>query len=81
MRDDYLHKEGCYQHGLPVRRLPRSSQNISATPQTGHVHLVYGLSGAGKSNDSKCPDFVLLEHGRQVTLLDGDVVRTHLSKV
>ena len=39
-----------------------------------------GLSGAGKSTTAEVLTVLLLEHGRQVTLLDGDVVRTHLSK-
>jgi sulfate adenylyltransferase len=38
-----------------------------------------GLSGAGKSTTAEVLTVLLLEHGRQVTLLDGDVVRTHLS--
>lgn len=39
-----------------------------------------GLSGAGKSTTADILIIKLLEMGRQVTLLDGDVVRTHLSK-
>ena len=39
-----------------------------------------GLSGAGKSTTAEVLTTLLLEHGRQVTLLDGDVVRTHLSR-
>jgi sulfate adenylyltransferase len=39
-----------------------------------------GLSGAGKSTTAEVLTVLLLEHGRQVTVLDGDVVRTHLSK-
>jgi len=39
-----------------------------------------GLSGAGKSTTAEILTVLLQEHGRQVTLLDGDVVRTHLSK-
>lgn len=39
-----------------------------------------GLSGAGKSTIAEVLTVLLLEHGRQVTELDGDVVRTHLSK-
>jgi len=39
-----------------------------------------GLSGAGKSTTAEIVTSKLLEHGRQVTMLDGDVVRTHLSK-
>jgi sulfate adenylyltransferase len=39
-----------------------------------------GLSGAGKSTTAEILTVLLQERGRQVTLLDGDVVRTHLSK-
>ena len=39
-----------------------------------------GLSGAGKSTTAEILTDLLMEHGRQVTVLDGDVVRTHLSK-
>ncbi|RPI87331.1 MAG: bifunctional sulfate adenylyltransferase/adenylylsulfate kinase [Chloroflexi bacterium] len=39
-----------------------------------------GLSGSGKSTTAEILTSLLLERGRQITLLDGDVVRTHLSK-
>jgi bifunctional enzyme CysN/CysC len=39
-----------------------------------------GLSGAGKSTIAEALIARLKEHGREVTFLDGDVVRTHLSK-
>ena len=39
-----------------------------------------GLSGAGKSTVASVLTVMLQEYGRQVTVLDGDVVRTHLSK-
>ena len=39
-----------------------------------------GLSGAGKSTTAEVLTDLLMEQGRQVTLLDGDVVRTQLSK-
>ena len=39
-----------------------------------------GLSGSGKSTTAEVLITLLMEHGRQITLLDGDVVRTHLSK-
>ncbi len=39
-----------------------------------------GLSGSGKSTTAQVLVPMLMEHGRQVTVLDGDVVRTHLSK-
>jgi sulfate adenylyltransferase len=38
-----------------------------------------GLSGAGKSATAEVLTVLLLERGRQITVLDGDVVRTHLS--
>ncbi|TES91824.1 MAG: bifunctional sulfate adenylyltransferase/adenylylsulfate kinase [Anaerolineales bacterium] len=39
-----------------------------------------GLSGSGKSTTAQAVVPMLLERGRQLTVLDGDVVRTHLSK-
>lgn len=39
-----------------------------------------GLSGAGKSTIAEILTVMLMERGRRVTLLDGDVVRTHLSR-
>jgi sulfate adenylyltransferase len=39
-----------------------------------------GLSGAGKSTIANAVIPMLSENGRQITLLDGDVVRTNLSK-
>jgi sulfate adenylyltransferase len=39
-----------------------------------------GLSGAGKTTTAEVLTVLLQEHGRAVTVLDGDVVRTHLSR-
>jgi len=39
-----------------------------------------GLPSSGKSTIADVLTVMLMEHGRQVTVLDGDVVRTHLSK-
>jgi len=39
-----------------------------------------GLPSAGKSTIADILTVLLMEHGRQITVLDGDVVRTHLSK-
>jgi sulfate adenylyltransferase len=39
-----------------------------------------GLPSSGKSTVAESLIVMLMEHGRQVTMLDGDVVRTHLSK-
>ncbi len=39
-----------------------------------------GLSGSGKSATTQVLTELLLERGREIAILDGDVVRTHLSK-
>ena len=39
-----------------------------------------GFSGSGKTAAADALTILLMERGRQVTVLDGDVVRTHLSK-
>jgi sulfate adenylyltransferase len=39
-----------------------------------------GLSGSGKTTTAEALIPVILERGRKVTMLDGDVVRTHLSR-
>lgn len=39
-----------------------------------------GLSGSGKSATTQVLTSLLLERGRETSILDGDVVRTHLSK-
>ncbi len=39
-----------------------------------------GLSGSGKSTTANALISLVRERGREVTVLDGDVVRTHLSK-
>lgn len=38
-----------------------------------------GLSGSGKSTTAEALTVLLQEYGKQISLLDGDVVRTHLS--
>ena len=39
-----------------------------------------GLSGSGKSATTEVLTSLLLERGREITVLDGDVIRTHLSR-
>ena len=46
----------------------------------GFVIWLTGLSGAGKSTIAQALTTVLRERGAHVEVLDGDVVRTHLSK-
>lgn len=48
--------------------------------QQGFCVWFTGLSGAGKSTLAENLAVLLMEQGREVTLLDGDVIRTHLSK-
>jgi adenylylsulfate kinase len=47
---------------------------------TGFTIWFTGLSGAGKSTLSEVIEHRLKSQGRNVEVLDGDVVRTHLSK-
>lgn len=49
-------------------------------PHTGFTIWFTGLSGAGKSTLSEAIEQRLRNIGRNVEILDGDVVRTHLSK-
>lgn len=48
--------------------------------QTGFTIWFTGLSGAGKSTLAEALEQRLKQYGRNVEILDGDVVRTHLSK-
>lgn len=62
--------------------------DVIAHNQMAQPHLVHrgftiwftGLSGAGKSTISRLIEERLREAGARVELLDGDIVRTHLSK-
>jgi len=48
--------------------------------EKGFVLWFTGLSGAGKSTLAEALTPILMERGRNVEVLDGDVVRTNLSK-
>jgi len=81
VRDDYLAK------GKPLPpwfTRPETAAILAemSPPQHEQGFCVWftGLSGAGKSATAEALTSLLLERGRQVTVLDGDVVRTHLSK-
>jgi sulfate adenylyltransferase len=65
--------------GVPA---PACTVSTSVAPRHRQGVCIWftGLSGAGKSTTADALTALLLEHGRQVTALDGDVVRTHLSK-
>ncbi|HWH24640.1 MAG TPA: adenylyl-sulfate kinase [Candidatus Limnocylindria bacterium] len=49
-------------------------------PHRGACVWFTGLSGAGKTTTAERVAELLRERGRTVTMLDGDVVRTHLSR-
>lgn len=51
-----------------------------ARAQQGACVWFTGLSGSGKTTTAQILQVLLLEAGRRVTMLDGDVVRTHLSR-
>ena len=53
---------------------------MSKKKKNGVVLWFTGLSGAGKSTLAEAVAPKLRAHGKQVEILDGDVVRTHLSK-
>lgn len=81
VREEYLNKGRT----LPAWfTRPEVAQILKEAYPSRHLQGVCvwftGLSGAGKSTTAEILTELLLEHGRQSTLLDGDVVRTHLSK-
>jgi len=81
VREDYLAK------GIPLptwfTRAESAQILLDAYPpryKQGFCIWFTGLSGAGKSTIAKRLTNMLQEYGRNPTVLDGDVVRTHLSK-
>ena len=55
-------------------------KTTATTHQRGACVWLTGLSGSGKSTTAEVLAVMLMDLGRTVTVLDGDVVRTHLSK-
>jgi len=55
-------------------------ETYPARHEQGFCIWFTGLSGSGKSATSEVLTSLLLERGREIAVLDGDVVRTHLSK-
>src|SRR6266566_5159569 len=53
---------------------------MNSMANTGFTIWLTGLSGAGKSTLSRAIEERLRARGRNVEVLDGDIVRTHLSK-
>ena len=81
VRDDYLAKGKQLPEWFTRKETSDILQQMYPPRQQQGICIWFtGLSGAGKSTTAEILVSMLLERGRQVTLLDGDVVRTHLSK-
>lgn len=81
VRDDYLSKGKELPEWYSREDVTKIlSESYLPLHQQGVCVWFTGLSCAGKSTTAEILTVKLLEHGRQSTLLDGDVVRTHLSK-
>ncbi|HSM57634.1 MAG TPA: bifunctional sulfate adenylyltransferase/adenylylsulfate kinase [Candidatus Sulfomarinibacteraceae bacterium] len=81
VREEYL------QNGRPLPQWftrPEVAQILAEThpPRYKQGVCVWftGLTNAGKSTTASILTTLLQEHGRQITLLDGDAVRTHFSE-
>jgi len=81
VRDDYLAK-GKLLPGWFTR--PETAEILRemypARHKQGFCIWFTGLSGSGKSATTQVLTSLLLERGKEIAILDGDVVRTHLSK-
>jgi sulfate adenylyltransferase len=81
VRDDYLAKGISLPEWFTRAETAKILQEMYPPRHKQGVCIWFtGLSGSGKSTTAEILTSLLLERGRQVTLLDGDVVRTHLSK-
>lgn len=81
VREDYLHNG----KKLPTWfTRPEVAEILAESYPPRHKQGVCiwftGLSGSGKSTTADVLTVLLQQHGRQISELDGDVVRTHLSK-
>ncbi len=81
VREDYLN-QGRLLPAWFTR--PETAEILAETypprHQQGACIWFTGLSGAGKSTTAEILALLLMEYGRRATVLDGDVVRTHLSR-
>ena len=81
VRDDYLAKGELLPEWFTrpeTAEILRGS--YPAKHEQGFCIWFTGLSGSGKSATARALTDLLLERGKRLTVLDGDVVRTHLSK-
>lgn len=81
VRDEYLAKGKTLPEWFTRKETAEILQQMyPPRHKQGFCIWFTGLSGSGKSTTAEILTSLLLERGRQVSLLDGDVVRTHLSK-
>ncbi len=81
VRDDYLAKGQLLPEWFTRPETAEILRQMYPPKHTQGVCIWFtGLSGAGKSATSEVLTALLLERGRGISVLDGDVVRTHLSK-
>jgi sulfate adenylyltransferase len=81
VRESYLNKGRLLPDWFTRPEVARIlGESYPARHHQGVCLWFTGLSGAGKSTITDVLTVLLLEHGRQMTILDGDVVRTNLSK-
>ncbi len=81
VRESYLNKGRLLPDWFTRPEVARIlGESYPARHRQGVCLWFTGLSGAGKSTITDVLTVLLLEHGRQMTILDGDVVRTNLSK-
>jgi len=81
VRDDYLAKGRLLPEWFTRPEAAEiMRETYPARHEQGFCIWFTGLSGSGKSATSEVLTSLLLERGREIAVLDGDVVRTHLSK-
>jgi sulfate adenylyltransferase len=81
VREEYLNKGRLLPDWFTRPEVAQiMAQAYPPRARTGVCLWFTGLSGAGKTTTAEILELLLLEAGRTSTLLDGDVVRTHLSK-
>ncbi len=81
VRDNYLHRGRMLPAWFTRPEVAKIlSQRHPPRHEQGFCIWFTGLSGAGKSTIAEILTVLLLERGLSLTVLDGDVVRTHLSK-
>jgi len=81
VRDDYLAKGRLLPEWFTRPETAEILREMyPARNEQGFCIWFTGLSGSGKSATTEVLTSLLLERGREIAVLDGDVVRTHLSK-